>query len=143
MSSGVAVFRAENDEADFVFVDFNPGAEIIDKIKKQDVIGRPVNEVFPGVTEFGIIDVFRRVWRTGEPERHPQSIYKDERIAGWRENYIYRLPSGEIVAIYDDVTERRQEEESLQKAHDELEIRVLARKRRFSTWGLGRIPGLV
>ncbi len=116
MSSGVAVLRAVDDGADFVFVDFNPGAEKIDKTKKQDVMGRPVSEIFPGVIEFGIMDVFRRVWRTGEPERHPLSRYKDERITGWRENYIYRLPSGEIVAIYDDVTERKQAEESVRKS---------------------------
>ncbi|MDD4137761.1 MAG: PAS domain S-box protein, partial [Methanoregula sp.] len=116
MSSGVAVYRAVDNGADFVFVDFNPGAETIDKTRKQDVIGRPVSQVFPGVTEFGIMDVFRRVWRTGEPEHHPLSIYKDDRITGWRENYIYRLPSGEIVAIYDDVTERRLAEETVRKS---------------------------
>ena len=116
MSSGVAVYRAVDDGADFVFVDLNPGAEKIEKTRKQDIIGRPVSEVFPGVVEFGIMDVFRRVWRTGEPERHPISMYKDERIASWRENYIYRLPSGEVVAVYDDVTERKEAEESIRKS---------------------------
>jgi signal transduction histidine kinase len=31
----------------------------------------------------------------------------------WKENYIYKLPSGEIVNVYDDITERKQAEEKL------------------------------
>ena len=110
VSSGVAIYEARNDGEDFVFVDFNPAAEEIDQIKKQDLIGKSVAQVFPGVKEFGLFDVFRRVYRTGTPEHHPISTYKDNRIAGWRENYVYRLPSGRIVAIYDDVSERKRSE---------------------------------
>ncbi len=110
VSSGVAIYEARNDGEEFVFVDFNPAAEEIDQIKKQDLIGKSVAEVFPSVKEFGLFDVFRRVYKTGTPEHHPVSIYKDNRIAGWRENYVYRLPSGRIVAIYDDVSERKRSE---------------------------------
>jgi PAS domain S-box-containing protein len=119
MSSGVAVYRVVDDGVDFIFVDFNPGAEIIEKTTKKDVIGRRVSEVFPGATESGIMEVFRRVWRTGEPEYHLLSLYKDEQIASWRENYIYRLPSGEVVAIYDDITERKRAEEVIRKSERE------------------------
>jgi len=108
MSSGVAVYQAIDNGNDFVFLDFNHAAERIDKIAREDLIGRPVTEVFPKIENVGLLDVFRRVWRTGEPEYYLVSAYKDERIEGWWENYIYRLPAGEIVAIYDDVTESKQ-----------------------------------
>ena len=104
VSSGVAIYEARNDGEDFVFVDFNTAAEEIEHIKKDKLIGKSVREVFPGVKEFGLFEVFQRVYKTGTPEHHPVSIYKDERIAGWRENYVYRLPSGQIVAVYDDVS---------------------------------------
>jgi len=91
-------------------VDFNPAAEEIDHIKKEELIGKSVTEVFPGVKEFGLFDVFQRVYKTGTAEHHPVSVYKDERIAGWRENYVYRLPSGQIVAVYDDVSARKRTE---------------------------------
>ena len=108
--SGVAIYEARNDGEDFVFVDFNPAAEQIEHIKKEELIGKGVKDVFPGVKQFGLLDVFRRVYKTGTPEHHPVSVYKDERIAGWRENYVYRLPSGQIVAVYDDVSARKRTE---------------------------------
>jgi PAS domain S-box-containing protein len=108
--SGVAIYEARNDGKDFVFVDFNPAAEQIEHIKKEELVGKSVAEVFPGVKEFGLFEVFQRVFKTGIPEHHPVSVYKDERIAGWRENYVYRLPSGQIVAVYDDVSSRKRTE---------------------------------
>ena len=108
--SGVAIYEARNDGEDFVFVDFNPAAEQIDHIKKEEIIGKSVTEVFPGVRQYGLFDVFLRVYKTGTPEHLPVSVYKDERVAGWRENYVYRLPSGQIVAVYDDVSTRKRTE---------------------------------
>lgn len=108
--SGVAIYEVRNDGEDFVFVDFNSAAEQIEHIKKEELIGKSVTEVFPGVRQFGLFDVFRRVYKTGTPEHLPVSVYKDERIAGWRENYVYRLPSGQIVAVYDDVSTRKRTE---------------------------------
>ena len=108
--SGVAIYETRNDGEDFVFVDFNPAAVQIDHIKKEELIGKSVTEVFPGVKQFGLFDVFRRVYKTGTPEHLPISVYKDERVAGWRENYVYRLPSGQIVAVYDDVSTRKRTE---------------------------------
>jgi PAS domain-containing protein len=35
-----------------------------------------------------------------------------------RENYVYKLPSGEIVSIYSDETPRKQAEEELQKQYE-------------------------
>jgi PAS domain S-box-containing protein len=113
MSSGVAVYEAVDDGRDFVIKDFNGAAERIEKVGKESVIGKRVTEVFPGVKEMGLWDVFRRVWKTGKAEQYPTTLYKDSRISGWRENYIYKLPCGELVAVYDDVTERKRAEEEL------------------------------
>jgi PAS domain S-box-containing protein len=129
MSSGVAVYEAMRDGQDFVFRDFNRAAERIDSTQREAVLGRSVAEVFPGVKEFGLFDVFQRVWRTGQPAHHPVRVYDDSRIAGWRENYLYKLPSGEIVAVYDDITERKVAEEALATRTLQLEaVRAVARE---------------
>lgn len=118
---GVAVYKAVNEGQDFLFVDFNPGAERIDKINRTDVVGKSVLEIFPSLKEFGLFDVLKRVWASGIPEHCPVSLYRDDRIVGWRENFVYRLPSGEVVAVYSDETDRKQAEEALRKAHEELQ----------------------
>jgi len=110
MSSCMAVYAAVGDGGNFVFKNFNKSAEKAERISRKDLIGKSVLEVFPGVREMGLFDVFQRVWETGKPEQYPATFYKDGRIEGWKENYVYKLPSGEIVAIYDDVTEHKQAE---------------------------------
>ena len=105
MRNGVAVYRTEDNGDDFVFVEYNKAAERIDGLERENVLGKKVSQVFPGISGFGLFDVLRKVWLTGEPEYHPRSFYYDNRISGWRENYIYKLGSGEVVAVYNDITD--------------------------------------
>lgn len=110
---GIAIYEAVDDGNDFIFKDFNKAAEKIDKIKKNVLIGKSVKEIFPGVIEFGLFDVFKRVYKTGRPEYYPISIYKDKRISSWRENYVFKFSSGEIVVVYKDLTKEKQADEEL------------------------------
>jgi PAS domain S-box-containing protein len=73
------------------------------------------------VKEFGIFSVFQRVWRTGKSEYFPPAIYRDERDREtWRESWVYRLTSGEIVTVYNEITERKRAEEALRESEARL-----------------------
>ncbi len=120
MTSAVAIYVAADGGADFFFKDFNPAGERMELIRREALIGRSVLEVFPGIREFGLFDVFQRVWRTGVPEHFPVTLYRDARIGGWRQNYVAKLPSGEIVVVYDDVTEKKRAEEDMLRSREEL-----------------------
>jgi PAS domain S-box-containing protein len=121
MSSGVAVFKAVNDGREFIFIDFNRAAERIEDLKKEKVLGRNFIEVIPSVEKYGLLDTFRRVLKTGKPEYHPLAIYKGGTLKIWKENYVYRLPSGEIVDVYDDITERKLAESKLLLYQEKLQ----------------------
>lgn len=121
MSCCAAIYEAVDEGTDFVFKDFNRAAEKTELISREQVIGRRVTEVFPGIKEFGLLEELKKVWATGDSGYYPATFYQDDRIAGWRENHIFKLPTGEIVVIYDDITERKRQQEELERKNAELE----------------------
>ncbi len=120
MKNAVAVYKPVEEGKDFIFVDFNKAGEHIEGVKREDLIGKSVLNTFPGIRDFGLFDVFQRVFKTGLPEHFPITLYKDERVRGWKENYVYRLPSGEVVAIYEDLTESKKAEDQMKFSRDTL-----------------------
>ena len=122
MRNGCAVYQAVEEGENFVFIDFNKAGERIEHVKREDILGKKVTDVFPGVIDFGLFDVLVRVYQTGKPERFPISLYQDDRLQGWRDNYVYKLPNGDIVAIYEDTTKEKTAEIALQEKNKALEI---------------------
>jgi len=121
MRDGVAIYDAVDDGADFVFAAFNPAAARSARISADQVIGRSVREVFPKVEAIGLFAVFRRVYRSGQAESHSTTLYEDERVAMWVENYVFKLPSGEVVAVFADVSEQKAAEQALLQSQASLE----------------------
>ncbi len=118
--SGVAIFRAIGDGEDFEYVEFNRAAERIDAVRRDEVLGRTVMEAFPGSRDSGLFQALQRAWRTGEGEYLPVYYYRDERISGWRESFVYKLPSGELVEVYSDHTAHIRTAEDLSERNREL-----------------------
>ena len=111
MGNGVAIYETQEDGERFVFRHINPAGLRIGKNTADNVIGREVRDVFPGVVEMGLFEVFQHVWRTGRSQRHSTAQYQDERISLWVENYVFKLPNGELVTIYEDLTQQKKAEE--------------------------------
>ncbi len=116
----IAVYRRVDN--DFEFVAFNKMAEKTENISSEDLIGKKLTEVFPGVKEFGLFDMLQRVDKDGKTLVFDKSFYQDGRVKGWRKNYISKLDSGEIVAFYTDHTVEKELETNLTKTEEELKI---------------------
>lgn len=110
MATGIAVYEPVEDGADFVFIDINPAGAAIGRIPREAHLGRRVTEIYPGVEAMGLLDVFRKVRHTGVAQHFPVTLYKDDRLELWVENYVFRLPCGYIVAVYEDQTAARKAE---------------------------------
>ncbi|HUX52975.1 MAG TPA: PAS domain S-box protein [Williamwhitmania sp.] len=118
--SAIAIYTAVDNGNDFVFTDFNRVAQEIDSIDRDKVVGKRISELFPSAEGLGFLEVFRRVMKTGKTEHIDATVYKDNRIQGWRENIIYRLNTGEIVALYNDVTARMKAEQELRESEQKF-----------------------
>jgi|GEM_PF-647371 len=124
MSSGVTVYEPVNNGLDFVFKDMNYGAEKIENISKNQLIGKKCSNIFERANIPEALDVIRNVYRTGKSAQHLMTIRTNEKTQSWRDNRLYKLPSGEIVAIYDDITERVVAEEALRSSEEKFRTLV-------------------
>lgn len=118
INSGIAIYEVRENGNKFYIKDINKAVEKIEKVKKKDIIGKNVEEVFPGILNFGLLDVFKKVYKTGKPKSFPLTFYKDNRISGWKENYVFKISPNEIVAIYNDLTEMKIKEEELRLSEE-------------------------
>jgi len=116
MTSCGVVYQAVDDGNEFIFLEVNQATERAEKTSRYNFIGKRVTEIFSEAADSELLNVLRRVWLTGQPEHFAVKHCQDEHIVGWRENYLYRLANGNIVGIYDDVTESRLAEQELKKS---------------------------
>ena len=120
MNSGVAIYQSIDDGKDFKLIDFNKAAEKITNTKKNNVVGSTLLTEFPNMDKSPLFKALQAVNKSGKNKHLPPFYYKDNQREGWRENFIYKLPTNEIVAIFDDVTERKNAEINLQNQNTEL-----------------------
>jgi len=121
ITNGVAIYSPVENGSGFVFLDYNPAGQEMDNKTKEEIIGKKLTDVFPSAKEFGLLEVLRRVYNTGITEELPATIYKDDKVVFWRQNTVYKLPSGELVAVYSDETSRKEAEKFLRMEHARFE----------------------
>ena len=121
MPTGVAIYKCLENREHFVFVDFNTAAEDITLVKREDVINKHLLEAFPNMDRSPLFKALQEVDKTGRDLYIEPFYYKDKKREGWRENRLYKLSTGEIVALFSDVTERKNAEILLKKQNLELQ----------------------
>lgn len=119
---GVVVYRALEEGADFEFVDINPTVEKLEQLNRNELVGQRLTSVFPGVEEFGLLEVLRRVLKTGQREILPACEYRDEHRSAWRENTVYRLDNGLLLVIYRDVTQQHREHAAKEASEERYKL---------------------
>lgn len=111
MKTGVIVCEPGKPGEEFTVVDLNRSAEQIEGVRKEDAAGKKITDIFPEYEPLGILRVFRKVQETGKSEHVDPVLWEGQRRSGWREYDVHRLPSGEIVALFADLTDQKRAEE--------------------------------
>ncbi|MBF0232685.1 MAG: PAS domain S-box protein [Desulfamplus sp.] len=124
MTSGSAIYKVINDGSkgsDYIIVEFNNKSLEIEGKQRGEVIGKSLLDLRPAIDDYGLIPVMRQVWETGTPAYYPIKMYKDDIFSNYYENQIFKIPSGELVTIYNDVTHQKNQEKALKDKTEKLQ----------------------
>ncbi len=139
INSGVAIYKVLNDGksgSDYIIQEFNAFSLKHEQLEKQNVIGKSLKDIRPNIDDYGLIETFQKVWKTGKSAFFPAKVYVDEKYSNYYENRVFRLPSGEIVAIYDDVSERENALIEIKESKDRFDLAMNASKDGIFDWDL-------
>jgi PAS domain S-box-containing protein len=121
MLNGYAYCRMlfeEDESEDFIYLNVNRAFETLTGL--ENVIGKKVSEVIPGIRESdpGLFEIYGRVARTGIPERFETYL---EALGQWFSISVYSPRKEHFVAVFDVITERKRAEERLKEYEKTVE----------------------
>ena len=109
------VFDEKGKPVDFVFLEVNRAFEKMMGLKRENIIGKNVTTVIPGVEKFNpeLFDSYDRVAKTGKEDKF-EVFFKP--LNRWLSISTYSPNKGYFVAIFDDTTEHRSIETEMRKS---------------------------
>ncbi len=143
MHEGFAHCRMLLDEGkpvDFVYLSVNDAFGRLTGLT--DVEGKKVSEVIPGIRESNadLLETYRRVATTGRPERLETFI---EPLGIWFSISVYSPEREHFVAVFDNITERKRQEEYLSVLNQRLEQLEVISRQLSQARSMETITGLV
>ena len=107
MIGGAAIFEVNNSgktAKDYIIKGFNKAGLRLEGKTKEEVIGKSLYDLRFDMDHDKLVKIFHEVWKSGKPKYYLSKIYHDNFPDNGYENYVFKLPSGEIVSIHNDIT---------------------------------------
>ena len=120
------IFDEKGEPVDFIYLEINDAFERLTGLKREKVFGRKVSEAIPGTKEANpeIFDIYGRVALTGKAETF-EVYFKP--LKTWFNISVYGPKKGYFVAIFENITKRKELEAELNSYNKRLE-EVVARR---------------
>ena len=130
IQSGIYIYRLMdiNDDKTLIMVSANPASEKLTGVPIKKVVGKSLDENFPGLRAKGIPQLYAEVVRTQQPIQIEDIYYTDERIIGGVFAVkAFPLPDQQVGVSFENITARKAAEEELRKYREHLEELVKER----------------
>jgi PAS domain S-box-containing protein len=135
MLNGFAFCKIITDEkeepVDFVYIEVNNAFEKLTGLKREEVVGKKVTEAIPRIKEDHpeLFEIYGRVASSGKPERLEVN-FKPLNI--WLSISVYCPKKGFFAAVFESITEQKQNEDRLKEYSKGLEFAVDARSQELN-----------
>jgi PAS domain S-box-containing protein len=117
---GMHFYKLTSDNQ-LIFEGANPAADTILKVDNSQFIGKTIEEAFPSLVQTEVPDRYREAAKNGNSWSTEQVEYADEKIVGAYEVKAFQTIPGRIVAIFEDITKRKQTEHQLRENTEQIE----------------------
>ena len=121
-NNAVAIYRPIENGNNFELIDINQKGVEIDNHDREKIIGMKFTELSKGKYFSVLFDILKDVNKTSIPKEKPIEVVNDNNeIITYQRNYIYKLDSGEVINIYEDLTEKKRQEKAIKEKNGLLE----------------------
>jgi PAS domain S-box-containing protein len=106
------IFRVSRDG---IFVDYKPGKDLRPFVPASEFLGKKVLEILPAEVAPAIMEKVQRVLETGQMQTIEFDLPEEDGARGYQARLV-AAGKDEVIAIVDDITERKQMEAALRAA---------------------------
>ncbi len=129
MQVGIYIYHLEDmeDDGTLRMISANPASEKLTGVPPSEVIGKTLDENFPGLREKGIPQKYAEVIRSQEPWEIEDIYYGDDRVISAAFSVkAFPLPNNQVGVSFENIMGRKKIENEIRAKNEELE-KTLAR----------------
>nr|WP_319538780.1 PAS domain S-box protein [uncultured Methanospirillum sp.] len=139
MPSGSAIYgvtAAGASDADYLIKDINSTALGYEQREKSDVIGRTLTDDHLVIHDSNLVPRLLETQKSTRPVSYQAEVRRGDGTVGYYDTCLFRLPIGEVVSIYTDVTDKRLMEEELKASEEKFRLAMEATSDGLWDWNM-------